>query len=864
MLSNTKSWIILLTVVGGLVAVTTAVVLSMDTPVNPNETVDPPVPPEVVTLHGSEHPDRLARRGPEDTAIPAVTADTLDAIVALHDTGDHESSLRELKKWLIQHPDDPDVPLATALLGVWLSQADDHEQAVAALENAALPAIIQDVALSALAVSLRALGRPEDAVKPLSEILAYARSPLAPQTEFDRADALLEATRYERALRRYKEGLRHYPAYPRRWNVRLRMATCMERLGRTAEAVKIHRRIRREVPESRAGVLSTQALERLRKAGQALPAWRLSDDIDWAKALRKSRRWDDALVRLDALVPRLRTRADKAKVHWERGKALESLERFDEALVALRTAKSVGFSSRRVRRARVKILQKQGKTNQAVRAARRLERQRDAAEKVAAKLFREGGKFKRALPLFLRHLKPQHKLADAWLTSWLHYQTGRLKDAETGFRQLAVRTRSIAQKARYWLGRTQQRRKRVKQAQKSFKTVVSANPRSYYGLQAINRLLDMGLDDWVMKHTGAVANQLPSGDDRKAGQARVHWLSVDGSPLPPTQSHRDPNHFRALTTPWVAAFPELKRASVRYRLGLDELARHELRIALSEYKRTRKGRARTLATQPTSLYVDHRKNRTGLWGSSLDRPRRLGPKALAREIQRIETLRSTSSAFRKVAYTLLGMAGDPWGQRRAAFADHARLLKGVPTPDTKATFRAGFPFPYEATLREETQRYGQSLYLMSAVARVESAFNTLAISSANARGLLQVLPVTGNLIAREQKHWEFSAEDLLRPEVNIQYGTWYMNQLLKKFHGQEALAIASYNAGPHRMAEWLRLRGKNTDLDAFIEDIPYRQARRYVKRVLSLIGLYRRIYENCPVLYIGNRIDTKYEDNINW
>ena len=58
MLSNTKSWIILLTVVGGLGAVTTAVVLSMDTPVNPNETVDPPVPPEVVTLHGSEHPDR--------------------------------------------------------------------------------------------------------------------------------------------------------------------------------------------------------------------------------------------------------------------------------------------------------------------------------------------------------------------------------------------------------------------------------------------------------------------------------------------------------------------------------------------------------------------------------------------------------------------------------------------------------------------------------------------------------------------------------------------------------------------------------------------------------------------------------------
>jgi len=861
---SAKKQMILFAGVICLGAVTTAVVLSMDAPVANNETPEPSVPSDVVALRVSEHPNRLARRGLDNTSKPTVIADTLDAIVALHDTGDHENSLGTLREWLPKQSNNPDVPLATALLGVWQSQAGHHEQAVATLGDANIPESIRDVSLSAHAASLRALGRPEDAVKPLTEIISTARSPLAPQAEFDRADALFEATRHERALRRYKEGLKHYPVYPRRWNVRLRMAICLEHLGHTAEALKIHRRIQREVPESHAGVLASQALERLRAAGQTIPAWGLNDDIEWATALRKSRRWADALERLDALVPRLTTRADKAKVHWERGKALEFLERFDEALAAMRTAQSVGFSSRRVRRARFKILQRQGKTKQAVRVARRLERRTEDAEQVAAKLFREGGLFKSAAPLFRRHLDPQHKLADAWLTSWLHYQTGRLKDAETGFRQLAVRTRSIAQKARYWLGRTQQRRERLKQAQKSFQTVVSANPRSYYGLQAINRLLEMGQDDWVIQHTGAATNHLPSSDDRKAGQARVHWLSIDGSSLPPTHAPRDPNRFHALATPWVNAFPELKRASIRYRLGLDNLARHELRIALSEYKRTRTGRARTLATQPTSLYLDHRKNRRGLWGASLAHPQSLGPKALAREIQRIETMRGVSSAFRRAAYTLLAMAGDPWGQRKEAFSDHARLLKGVPTADTNATFRAGFPFPYETTLREETQRYDQSLYLMSAVARVESAFNALAISSANARGLVQVLPVTGNLIAREREHWEFSAEDLLQPEVSIQYGTWYMNQLLKKFHGQEALAIASYNAGPHRMAEWIRLRGKNTALDEFIEDIPFRQARRYVKKVLSLIGLYRRIYEHCPVLYVGNRIDTKYEDNINW
>ena len=126
------------------------------------------------------------------------------------------------------------------------------------------------------------------------------------------------------------------------------------------------------------------------------------------------------------------------------------------------------------------------------------------------------------------------------------------------------------------------------------------------------------------------------------------------------------------------------------------------------------------------------------------------------------------------------------------------------------------------------------------------------------------MPVTGRLIAQRRGDTEFSATELLQPVRSLEYGTWYMDQLLTKFRGQEPLAIIGYNAGPHRVADWLDARGQGSAMDEFIEEVPYRQARRYVKSVLRYISLYRRIYESRADLYVGNRLDVRYRDNINW
>ena len=87
--------------------------------------------------------------------------------------------------------------------------------------------------------------------------------------------------------------------------------------------------------------------------------------------------------------------------------------------------------------------------------------------------------------------------------------------------------------------------------------------------------------------------------------------------------------------------------------------------------------------------------------------------------------------------------------------------------------------------------------------------------------------------------------------------------MLSRYRGQEPLASAAYNAGPHRVAAWLLARG-NIDLDMFIEDIPYDQARGYTKTVLEHIAAYRRIYHGEEHLYIHNTLRADLGDGPNY
>jgi len=123
----------------------------------------------------------------------------------------------------------------------------------------------------------------------------------------------------------------------------------------------------------------------------------------------------------------------------------------------------------------------------------------------------------------------------------------------------------------------------------------------------------------------------------------------------------------------------------------------------------------------------------------------------------------------------------------------------------------------------------------------ESRFNPQALSVAGARGLMQILPRTGQQIARELRLQPFSERLLFEPEMNLRLGSWYLSHLLQEFGGKEALALAAYNAGPHAVREWVTQK-KPLREDEFVENIPYRETRNYVIRVLSSARVYRVLY----------------------
>jgi soluble lytic murein transglycosylase len=102
------------------------------------------------------------------------------------------------------------------------------------------------------------------------------------------------------------------------------------------------------------------------------------------------------------------------------------------------------------------------------------------------------------------------------------------------------------------------------------------------------------------------------------------------------------------------------------------------------------------------------------------------------------------------------------------------------------------------------------------------------------------MPDTAERVARQEAFESFRVEDLFQPQVNIELGAAYLDQLLEQFRGRASAAIGSYNAGPHRVVEWLE--DQPLDDDEWVEAIPYEQTRNYVKRVLRSVHAYQVLY----------------------
>ena len=152
-----------------------------------------------------------------------------------------------------------------------------------------------------------------------------------------------------------------------------------------------------------------------------------------------------------------------------------------------------------------------------------------------------------------------------------------------------------------------------------------------------------------------------------------------------------------------------------------------------------------------------------------------------------------------------------------------------------------YPAPYAELVVAHSARWGIDPLLFLALMRQESAFDPRGHSSANARGLTQVVPSTARDIARAVGRGAVDDDDLFKPAISIVFGAYYFGQALRQFSGRIYPALAGYNAGPGTAARWAR-GASAADMDLYAEQIPYAETYTYVRRIYENYRLYRELY----------------------
>lgn len=146
--------------------------------------------------------------------------------------------------------------------------------------------------------------------------------------------------------------------------------------------------------------------------------------------------------------------------------------------------------------------------------------------------------------------------------------------------------------------------------------------------------------------------------------------------------------------------------------------------------------------------------------------------------------------------------------------------------------------PYMNLIEKYSEQYDIDKNLVLAIVKTESSFNKKAKSSVGAEGLMQIMPETAKWIAGKLKE-EYRPENIYDPELNIRYGTFYLNYLINYFKSED-YAIIAYNAGMGNVKKWIR-DGIFKENDNY-KNIPNDEPRNYIKKVKEQYRLNKKIY----------------------
>ena len=255
----------------------------------------------------------------------------------------------------------------------------------------------------------------------------------------------------------------------------------------------------------------------------------------------------------------------------------------------------------------------------------------------------------------------------------------------------------------------------------------------------------------------------------------------------------------------------------------------------------------TLATEPTFFGF--------LAADRLQQPYAICPLQLVDDPQREQALLDRPGllrAFELYAVDLPKLARREWTQAlQGADPDTLRMAADLAnrrgwydravftlaSGDALRLYQLRFPLASQDGVVAQAAQSGIEAAWAYGILRAESAWMSDARSGADARGLMQLLPGTAELVAkRNGLNWG-GGDTLYDPTVNIMLGTRYLAQMAERYNGAPWLASAAYNAGPGRVDQWLAARGTLTP-DLFVATIPFKETREYVARVMAFSVIY--------------------------
>lgn len=158
-------------------------------------------------------------------------------------------------------------------------------------------------------------------------------------------------------------------------------------------------------------------------------------------------------------------------------------------------------------------------------------------------------------------------------------------------------------------------------------------------------------------------------------------------------------------------------------------------------------------------------------------------------------------------------------------------------------YRLTYPLSYKGLINQYSKEFDIDPYLIAAIINVESNFDKKALSPKEARGLMQITPITGEWAARELSIEDFQVDLLYNPDINIQIGAWYLDQLGREFNQNLQLVLAAYNGGSGNVSKWLENEEYCEDGEN-LKKIPFEETDKYIDKVLKNHKIYKNLYKD--------------------